>query len=377
MRHVRFFFCLLLILTGNVQVYAKGPPAQEKTKTILITGAAGFIGSNFLKYMYDRYPSYRFIVIDALTYAGSLDKIPKEIQNSSRFEFIHDTINNPKTVDAAMAKSDWVVHFAAETHVTRSIIDDELFFTTDIMGTRVLMNAVRKYGKKVQRFVHISTSEVYGTAETEPMDEHHALNPRSPYAAAKAGADRLVYSYYCTFNVPAVILRPFNNFGPGQHLEKLIPRLIASAIKKEPLIIHGSGEQTRDWVFTTDTARAIDLVLHHPRFDELKGQVINIGSGHSVSVLEIAHKILDYFKLPASHLQFTGDRPGQVESHLSSTQKAKELLNWKVSISLEKGLAQTIAWYIKNPEIWEKMLPDVVPDVLDPVESSADTIEVK
>lgn len=377
MRHVRFFFCLLLILTCNVQLYAKGPPAQEKQKTILITGAAGFIGSNFLKYMYDRYPSYRFIVIDALTYAGSLDKIPKEIQKSSRFEFIHDTINNPKTVDAAMAKSDWVVHFAAETHVTRSIIDDELFFTTDIMGTRVLMNAVRKYGKKVQRFVHISTSEVYGNAETEPMDENHPLNPRSPYAAAKAGADRLVYSYYCTFNVPAVILRPFNNFGPGQHLEKLIPRLISSAIKKEPLIIHGSGEQTRDWVFTTDTARAIDLVLHHPRFNELKGQVINIGSGRSVSVLEIAHKVLDYFKLPTSHLQFIGDRPGQVESHLSSTQKAKELLNWKVTTSLEKGLAQTIAWYIKNPEIWEKMLPDVVPDVLDPVESSADTIEVK
>lgn len=368
---IRFILFLLLILNGGTQLYSNEKSLQDKPKTILVTGAAGFIGSNFLKFMFDKYPSYRFIVIDALTYAGSLDKIPDYIQKSPRFEFMHNTINNAQAVESAMARSQWVVHFAAETHVTRSIYDDELFFMTDILGTRVLMNAARKYGETVERFVHISTSEVYGTAESEPMDENHPLNPRSPYAAAKAGADRLVYSYCCTYNVPAVILRPFNNYGPGQHLEKLIPRLIVSAIKKEPMMIHGSGAQTRDWTFTLDTAKAIDAVLHHDNFDALKHQAINIGSGKSVSVLEIAHMILNYFKLPPSHLQFIGDRPGQVACHISSTDKALELLNWSARTSLVDGLAQTIDWYICNPEIWEKM----VPDILNPIITANGTLE--
>jgi len=371
MRHIRFVLFLLIVLSSNFKLYSQELSSQEKPKTILVTGAAGFIGSNFLKFMFDKYPAYRFIVIDALTYAGSLDKIPIYIQQSPRLEFIHNTINNAEVVEDAMARSQWVVHFAAETHVTRSINDDELFFITDILGTRVLMNATRKYAKNIERFVHISTSEVYGTAEMEPMNENHPLNPRSPYAAAKAGADRLVYSYCCTFDVPAVILRPFNNYGPGQHLEKLIPRLIASAIRKEPMTIHGSGEQTRDWIFTIDTAKAIDAVLHHDNFDALKQQVINIGSGKAISVLEIARMILKRFELPASYLQFIGDRPGQVECHISSTEKAKNLLNWSASTTLEEGLAQTIDWYIANQEIWEKMIPDV----LNPIITTNGTLE--
>lgn len=371
MHCIRFALFLLLIFSNNAKLYSGEQGLKEKPKTILVTGAAGFIGSNFLKFMYDKYPSYRFIVLDALTYAGSLDKIPDYIQQSPRFEFIHDTINNAKVVEAAMSRSQWVVHFAAETHVTRSIIDDELFFITDILGTRVLMNAAKKYANNIERFVHISTSEVYGTAETIPMDENHPLNPRSPYAAAKAGADRLVYSYCCTFDLPAVILRPFNNYGPGQHLEKLIPRLIVSAIRNEPMTIHGSGEQTRDWIFTADTAKAIDAALHHKNFDKLKQQVINIGSGKAISVLEIAHMVLKHFKLPDSQLSFIGDRPGQVECHISSTSKAKKLLHWKARTSLEKGLAQTIDWYIANPEIWEKMIPDI----LNPIITTNGTLE--
>ena len=308
MKHIRLVLFFLLFINPNSNAYSQEMQPTVNEKTVLVTGAAGFIGSNFLKYMFDKYPTYKFIVIDALTYAGSLDKIPEYIQQSERFEFIHDTILNADVVNKAMTKSNWVVHFAAETHVTRSIYDDEPFFITDVLGTRVLMNAVRKNEKSIERFVHISTSEVYGTSELkELMDENHPLNPRSPYAAAKLGADRLVYSYCCTYNVPAVILRPFNNFGEGQHVEKLIPRLITSAIKKEPLTIHGTGEQTRDWVYTLDVAKAIDLVLHHKNFDAIKHQVINIGTGKAVSVLDIAQMILKHFKLPQSYLQFTGD----------------------------------------------------------------------
>lgn len=359
MQQIRLIIFLFLFINLHGKAYSEEFQKKDGEKTILITGGAGFIGSNFLKYMFDKYPTYKFIVLDALTYAGSLDKIPEYIQKSERFEFMHDSINNPEAVDKAMAKSDMVVHFAAETHVTRSIYEDEPFFVTDVLGTRVLMNAVRKYENRIERFVHISTSEVYGTAEgDEVMDESHPLNPRSPYAAAKAGANRLVYSYCCTYHVPAVILRPFNNYGPGQHLEKLIPRMITAAIRKEPLTIHGNGEQKRDWVYTLDVAQAVDLVLHHANFDEIKHQVINIGSGKAISVIEIARWVLEHFKLPESYLKYVGDRPGQVECHLSSTNKAQELLGWSATTSLDEGLNLTIQWYIDHPEIWEKMVDD-------------------
>lgn len=360
MTPIRLILFLILFISPSIHAYTQELSPIENKKTVLVTGAAGFIGSNFLKYMYDKYPGYKFIVIDALTYAGSLDKIPEYIQESDRFVFIHETITNAEAVNDAMSKSHMVVHFAAETHVTRSIHEDELFFITDVLGTRVLMNAVRKYANRIERFVHISTSEVYGTAEGEEMmDENHPLNPRSPYAAAKAGADRLVYSYCCTYNVPAVILRPFNNYGPGQHLEKLIPRLITAAIRNEPMTIHGTGEQKRDWVYTLDVAQAVDSVLHHKDFDAIKHQVINIGSGKAVSVLEIARMVLDHFRLPESYLKYIGDRPGQVEFHISSTEKAKALLGWSATTSLNEGLKLTIQWYLDHPEIWEKMLPDV------------------
>jgi dTDP-glucose 4,6-dehydratase len=360
MKYIRFAIFLVLLISHHTSLQAQENIPKEDQKTVLITGAAGFIGSNFLKYMFDKYTHYHFIVIDALTYAGSLEKIPTYIQNSPRFEFIHDTITNEKVVNVAMAKSQLVVHFAAETHVTRSIQNDALFFYTDVIGTRVLMNAVVKHAKNVERFIHISTSEVYGTAEYIPMNEAHPLDARSPYAAAKVGADRLVYSYCCTFNVPAVIIRPFNNYGPGQHLEKLIPRLVTLAIKGEPLTIHGSGEQKRDWIHTSDMAKAIDSALHTKDFASIKHQVINVGSGIATSVLDIAKIILKEFNLSESHLQFVVDRPGQVDIHLSATEKAKTLLNWTATIPLEEGIHQTIEWYKKYPEIWEKMEKDAL-----------------
>jgi len=328
---------------------------QSEHKTVFLTGACGFIGSNFLQYMFEKYPDYHFDVLDLLTYAGSLDNIPEHIRKSDRFHFYYGSVTNIYLVDYLMSRANYVVHFAAESHVTRSIYDDTTFFETDVMGTRVMMTALVKYAKSVERYIHISTSEVLGTAEYQPMDENHPIKPRSPYAAAKAGADRLVFSYWCTYDVPALIIRPFNNYGPQQHLEKMIPRFITSIFEGKPITVHGTGKQSRDWIHTFDVARALDLALHIEDFSKIKNQEIHLGSGIATSVLDIAKEILAYFGLPESDLVFVSDRPGQVGCHISSTQKAKELLGWEPVITLKDGITKTVEWYQKNRERWGKM----------------------
>ncbi|MFC1841580.1 dTDP-glucose 4,6-dehydratase [Candidatus Dependentiae bacterium] len=354
-----FIFSMALLLSLSLyanQISEDGYTKRKgDEKIVFLTGAAGFIGSNFLQYMFDKYPNYKFLILDALTYAGNLNNIPKYIRNSERFQFYYGSVTNYQLVDKLMSVSHLVVHFAAESHVTRSILDDYTFFDTDVMGTRAMMTALVKYADTVERFIHISTSETYGTALTKPMTEDHPLNPKSPYAGAKAGADRLVYSYWCTYDVPALIFRPFNNYGPRQHLEKVIPRFVSRAIRREPLTIHGHGLQSRDWVHTYDMSRALDLALHVEDFSKIKNQVINIGSGKSISVLEIAKKILNYFNLPeGEYLTFIHDRPGQVECHNSSTDKSKELLGWETEVDFDKGLKEVIKWYIENSNLWEQ-----------------------
>src|SRR5262245_58246786 len=255
-----------------------------KQKVVLITGGAGFMGSNFVRYLRRKYPRYRIIVLDALTYAGNTENLPPiDIQNGTRFSFWYGNIRNGELVDSLVSQSDIVVHFAAETHVTRSIYDNLLFFETDVLGTQVVANAVLKYAKTVERFIHISSSEVYGTALTKVMDENHPLRPMSPYAGAKAGADRLVYSYWSTYNLPAVIVRPFNNFGPYQHLEKVIPRFITSCILNESLTVHGDGKSQRDWLYVGDLCRALDTIIHCD-LDCVRGEVFNIGTGISMDI---------------------------------------------------------------------------------------------
>lgn len=353
MKIFRYAFLALIAFIYSLSFTSCSTVSPQKT--IFLTGAAGFIGSNFLSYLFDKYPAYHFIVLDLLTYAGSLDNIPAFIKDSPRFTFVYGSVTNQPLVDTLMSQADFVVHFAAESHVTRSIFDDLAFFETDVMGTRVMMATLVKYAHKVERYIHISTSEVCGSAETEFMDEYHPLNPRSPYAAAKASADRLVYAYWCTYDIPALIIRPFNNYGPRQHSEKLIPRLITSALKQEPLTIHGNGLQQRDWVHTRDIARALDSALHHENFSHIKNQVIHLGSGIATSVLEIAEIILEYFNLPKTCLKFTPDRPGQVMRHISATKKAQELLNWQAEIHLKEGIKEVIEWYKNNPHYWQKM----------------------
>lgn len=332
----------------------------SNTKTILLTGAAGFIGSNTLAYLFDKYPQYKFIVLDSLTYAGDVHNIPNKIHKASNFRFVYGDIKNARLVGELVSQANVVVHFAAETHIARSIFDDERFFETDVIGTQRVANAVLKHKKTIDRFIHISTSEVYGTSLTDFMSEDHPLNPLSPYAAAKAGADRLVYSYVATFDVPAVIIRPFNMYGPRQHLEKLIPRFITACLLNEPLTIHGSGNSSRDFTYVDDLVGAIDLVIHAP-IEKVKGQVFNVGSGKNLSVNEIAGQItgkmsgLKDFDFHNSIMNI-GDRPGQVFRHRADSTKIKTVLGWQPQTAFDNGLEKTIKWYTENRAWWEEKL---------------------
>jgi len=323
--------------------------------TILVTGGVGFIGSNFVRYLFENSPGYHIIVLDALTYAGNTDNIPESIKKDSRFTFWHGNVRNVELVNELVSKSDIVIHFAAESHVARSIFDNTIFFETDVLGTQVVANAVLKHYDSVERFIHISTSEVYGTALEIPMTEGHPLNPASPYASAKAGADRLVYSYCLTYEIPAIIVRPFNIYGPNQHLEKVIPRFITGALLDERLTIHGSGENTRDWTYVEDLCQALDKVVHMS-LDKVKGQVINLGSGKEIAIKDIAEVTLDKLNKPKSLITHLGDRPGQVKRHISSTDKALEILHWKAETDFSEGITKTIRWYQQNPSWWQKLL---------------------
>lgn len=332
-------------------------------KTILITGGAGFIGGNFVCHLYKKYPDYRIIVVDSLTYAGSVKNLPVDICNSSdeRLIFWYGNVGNGELMDTLISQSDIVVHFAAESHVTRSIYDNQLFFETDVLGTQTVANAVLKYKDRIERFIHISTSEVYGSAQHEHMNEEHPLLPMSPYASAKCGADRLVYSYWATYQMPVVIVRPFNNFGPSQHLEKVIPRFITSCLLGEPLTIHGDGTAARDWLFVQDHCEALDRILHVPK-ETVVGEVINLGTGRHRDLLEIANAVRDAMKPKGSPIEFVGDRPGQVFRHTCDPSKAKRIIGWEPETSFAQGLEQTIQWYRDNevwwrPQMWMRHIP--------------------
>lgn len=324
-------------------------------KTILITGGAGFIGSHFVESMFRRHEDLEIIVLDLLTYAGDIKNIPAEILEAERFSFWHGDINNVDLVSDLVAQSDWIVHFAAETHVARSLYANRSFFETDVLGTQAIAHAVLKNRDTVERFIHISTSEVYGSARETPMTETHPLEPTSPYAAAKAGADRLLSSYIITYALPAVIVRPFNNFGPRQHLEKVIPRFITSCLLDEPLTIHGEGHAARDWVYVQDTVDALEAILLADAA-QVDGQIFNIATDRAVSVIEIARQIDDAFDQKRNFVH-TEDRNAQVDLHHGSGKKLEDVLGFTPSCSFEDGLRETIAWYRENVEHWKPQIP--------------------
>jgi dTDP-glucose 4,6-dehydratase len=295
-------------------------------------------------------------VLDLLTYAGSLDNLPMEAHRvDPRFEFWYGDVRNAQLVDSLMEQTDVVVHFAAETHVTRSIYDNLQFFETDVLGTQVVANAALRYTSRVRTFVHISSSEVYGTARAPKMDEEHALLPMSPYASAKAGADRLVYSYWCTYGLPAVIVRPFNNYGPRQHLEKMVPRFVTSCLLGEPMRVHGDGSARRDWTYVADTCDAIDRIVSAPA-EKVVGEVFNVGTGESRSVAEIAALVADRMGVDHEQIHSIGERPGQVFRHTADASKIERVLGWQPAHSFSQGLDDVIAWYRANRHWWDKQL---------------------
>jgi dTDP-glucose 4,6-dehydratase len=326
-------------------------------KSILVTGGAGFIGSAFVRHVYAAYPDYRLIVLDALTYAGNVKNLPVDLTTyqGDQVAFWYGDVTNGELVDTLVSRADWVVHFAAETHVTRSIYDNRIFFLTDVMGTQTVANAVLKHRRSVERFIHVSTSEVYGTAREVTMDEQHVLMPTSPYAAAKAGADRLVYSYWETYGVPCVIVRPFNQYGPCQHLEKAVPRFITSCILSEPIRLHGDGSASRDYLHVDDTCRALDLLLHCDLGDVV-GEVFNVASGCDRSMLSVAQDVQRLSGCSGSEIEYVGDRPGQVFRHTGDYGKIERVLGWRPEVDWEKGLRDTMDWYRQNRDWWQSQL---------------------
>jgi len=321
-------------------------------KRILVTGGAGFISSNVVRHLLDTTP-YEVVSLDALTYAGNLDNL-EEVLSHERLSFVHGDIRDADLVRKVVAEVDVIVNAAAESHVEKSIEEGASeFVTTNVEGTQILLDAMR--ATPVERFILISSSEVYGTAESDPMDEDHPLNPRSPYAATKAGADRLAYSYFVTYDLPIVILRPFNNYGARQHPEKVLPQFITSALAGRPLTIHGDGHASRDWLFVDDDAEAIEAAIAAD-LDLVAGEVINVATGVDISVNEIADLVLDALGKPASLKVNVSERMGQVDRHIGSTEKARRLLGWEARTSFADGLERTVAWYRQNEAWWRGVL---------------------
>jgi dTDP-glucose 4,6-dehydratase len=321
-------------------------------KRVLVTGGAGFISSGIVRHLLEATP-YEVVSLDALTYAGNLENIA-DVMSHPRLSFVHGDIRDAALMRELVGGVDVIVNAAAESHVEKSIEHGASeFVTTNVEGTQILLDAIRR--TPVERFILISSSEVYGTAEYAPMDEHHPLNPRSPYAGTKAGADRLAYSYFVTYGLPIVILRPFNNYGPRQHPEKVVPRFITQALCDEPLTVHGDGHASRDWLYVGDDAEAIQATIEAP-IEKIAGEVINIATGVDISVSEIAGLVLDALGKPRDRIVFVDERPGQVDRHIGSTERAAELIDWRASTSFAEGLERTVAWYRENESWWRGIL---------------------
>ena len=327
------------------------------TKRVLVTGGAGFIPSNFIRHLLAKTP-YDVVSLDALTYAGNLENLA-DVMSHERLSFVQGDIRDAALVREVVANVDVIVNAAAESHVEKSIRDGgSQFVRTNVEGTQILLDAIRE--TPVERFILISSSEVYGTAVSDPMDESHPLNPRSPYAGTKAGADRLAYSYFVTYELPIVIVRPFNNYGPRQHPEKVIPRFITQALQDEPLTVHGDGHATRDWLYVDDDAEAIEAMIEAP-LDSLAGEVINLATGVDISINDIADQVLDALGKARSLKEHVPERPGQVDRHIGSTEKARALTGWHARTPFDEGLARTVAWYRENEAWWKSPLRTVAP----------------
>ena len=311
---------------------------------LLVTGGAGFIGSNFVQYILEKHPDYEIANLDALTYAGSLDNL-KGVMDNPRHRFIQGSIEDGEAVDHVMIGIDVVINFAAESHVDRSIVEPQVFIKTNVLGTQVLLNASLRH--KVKLFNQISTDEVYGALELDTpqrFNEESPLRPNSPYAASKAAADLLVMAYHRTYGLPVIISRCSNNYGPRQHSEKFIPTVILNALQNSPIPIYGDGLYVRDWIHVLDHCRAIDMILEKGRV----GEIYNISADNEWANIELARRILQIIGRPESLLQSDPDRPGHDRRYALDSSRIKRELGWKPEHAFEATLGKTIDWYRQN-----------------------------
>ncbi len=317
---------------------------------ILITGGAGFIGSNFIRYILSKYSHYLIVNLDKLTYAGNLDNL-SDVESHPNYQFVKGDICDFDLVNRIVKEGiQAIVHFAAESHVDRSIYDPAVFVKTNILGTQVLLKSALKF--KIDRFIQVSTDEVYGSLGKEGVfKETSPLLPNSPYSASKASADLLARSYFETFGLPAIITRCTNNYGPYQFPEKLIPLFVTNALFDQDLPIYGDGLYVRDWIYVEDHCRALDIVLHQGKV----GEIYNIGGGNERTNLEITHLILKKLDKPKSLLKHVKDRPAHDRRYSLDCSKIKAELGWKPDTPFEEGISKTVEWYITHQSWWQKI----------------------
>jgi dTDP-glucose 4,6-dehydratase len=314
---------------------------------LLVTGGAGFIGSNFIRYILSKYPSYKIINYDKLTYAGNPDNL-RDVEKNPRYKFVKGDICDFKLALKYLKNADAVINFAAETHVDRSILNAGEFIKTDVNGTFSLLEASKAC--QISKFVHISTDEVYGSILKGSFKESSPISPNSPYSAAKASSDLLVRSYFNTYGLPAIITRCSNNYGPFQYPEKLIPLFVTNALDGKELPLYGDGKNVRDWLYVTDHCRAIDIALHKGK----NGEVYNIGGGVEMTNIDITKLILKILGKPLSLIKKVSDRPGHDKRYSIDCLKLKKL-GYKPLYSFERALKETVKWYIENERIWRRL----------------------
>ncbi len=316
-------------------------------RTLLVTGGAGFIGSNFIHYLLKYYPRCRVINLDKLTYAGNLDNL-RDVEDDPRYEFIHGDIRDREVVNRIIKRVNGIIHFAAETHVDRSILDAGEFILTDVYGSFVLFEALKN--SDVEFFIHVSTDEVYGSRDEGYFKEDDPMCPSSPYAASKAAADRLAYSYWVTYGLPILVIRPSNNFGHYQYPEKFIPLFVSNALEGKHLPLYGKGTNVRDWLYVEDNCRAIDVVMRKGRI----GEAYNVGATNEVANIRVAERIVDLLEKPRSLITLVKDRLGHDRRYALDCRKIHDL-GWKPEREFDESLELTVRWYQENIDWWQKI----------------------
>lgn len=316
---------------------------------LLVTGGAGFIGSNFIHHILKTYPDYQVVNLDVLTYAGNLENL-KQWERDPRYQFVKGDITDKELVDSLVSDCDMVVHFAAESHVDRSILSPDAFVKTNVEGTFVLLESARKHNR---RYHHISTDEVFGALgpNDAPFDEHTAYDPRSPYSASKASSDHLVRAYFHTYSLPMTISNCSNNYGPYHFPEKLIPLAITNILEGKKVPVYGDGLQVRDWLYVEDHCRAIDLILHQGKL----GETYCIGGKSERSNLFIVQEILKLLGKGEDMIEYVTDRPGHDRRYAINTSKIERELGWKPEVTLEDGLKKTVEWFKENEAWWRNV----------------------